>query len=150
MNKHSKIMPPTYFLMCLVVAILISFLFPFAKVINDSYVYIGIPIIIGGIILEFWADTLFKKRKTTVQPFKKSSALVTEGPFRISRNPMYLGFVLILLGLTILFGNILVIFVPIALIVTFELIFIPDEERLLEETFKDEYLRYKKQVRKWL
>jgi len=148
--KKNKILPPTYFLICLVMTFILNFLLPGLKIIPVPYNFFGIPLIFLGITIAIWADHLFKRKKTTVKPFEKSSVLVTEGPFRFSRHPMYLGFVLILLGLALGLGNVIVFLSPIAIFIVFELLFIPYEEESLEKTFGKDYLEYKKRVRRWL
>ena len=150
MKKTKKILPPTYFLIYLIAAFLLNFLFPGLKIIPRPYNFLGIPLVILGIILTVWADQLFKKRKTTVKPFEKPSLFITEGPFRFSRHPMYLGFVMTLFGLAFGLGNVIAFLAPVAMFITFELLFIPQEEKSMEETFGQEYLEYKKRVRQWL
>ena len=85
-----------------------------------------------------------------IKPFKRSSVLVTTGPYRYSRNPMYLGLVLILIGIAILQGSISpVLVIPVFIwLITNNII--KKEEKMLEETFGDAYLEYKKQVRRWI
>lgn len=150
MSQNKKILPPAYLLIYIAVGIILYLLFPIATIIHTPYTYLGIPIVLLGILLIIWSGSILRNRNTTVWPHGKSSALVTEGPFKFSRNPMYLGFVLILLGITILLGNFIVIFAPLAMLITMEILFIPYEENALEETFKEKYLEYKKRVRKWL
>ena len=103
-----------------------------------------------GIWLNIWADGLFKRKNTTVKPYEKSSFLVLEGSFRFSRHPMYLGMVIGLLGVAVLLGSLIVFLALIAFLLTMHIIFIPFEEKALEETFGQEYLDYKKRVRCWL
>lgn len=106
--------------------------------------------VILGIWISVWADQIFKKRKTTVKPFEKSSFLVKEGPFKISRHPMYLGFVMILFGLAWGLGNLIVFLTPLAMFAIFETMFIPYEEKSMLETFGQEYMDYKSKVRRWM
>lgn len=61
--------------------------------------------LIFGVALNISADRMFEQHKTTVKPFEESTALVTDGVFRFSRNPMYLGMVLILSGVVLLAGS---------------------------------------------
>ncbi len=148
--KKTKILPPTYFLTYIIAAIVLDFLLPYFKIIPIPYNFLGLPLIFVGMALAIWADRLFKKRKTTVKPFEKPSLFITEGPFRFSRHPMYLGFVLTLFGLAFGLGNIVAFLAPVAMFITFELLFIPQEEKSMEKTFGQEYLEYKKRVRQWL
>lgn len=150
MEIARRFLPPTYCLICLLAALALHFLLPILRIIPAPYVYLGIPLIILGIGLNIWADGLFKRRATTVKPFEASSALIKEGPFRFSRHPMYLGFVALLLGAAVLLGSLAAFLGPIAMIIAMETLFIPHEERSLEETFGKEYLDYKQRVRRWL
>lgn len=149
MNK-SKLEPPTYFLIFLLLAIGLHFVLPLIQLIYAPYKYIGILLLVIGIWLNIWADGLFKKKNTTVKPFEKSSALILEGPFRFSRHPMYLGMVIALLGVAIILGSLITFLVPIAFFITMQIVFIRHEEKALEQTFGQEYLDYKKRVRSWL
>jgi protein-S-isoprenylcysteine O-methyltransferase Ste14 len=103
-----------------------------------------------GLALNLVADRAFKKCKTTVKPFEESAALVTSGVFQISRNPMYLGFVLILTGITIFMGSLAPYAVIIIFILLLENVFIKVEEVMLEEKFSQTWLEYKQKVRRWL
>jgi protein-S-isoprenylcysteine O-methyltransferase Ste14 len=96
------------------------------------------------------ADRQFKQAKTTVKPFQRSSALVTNGAYRICRHPMYLGFVLILSGMAILTGSLSPFVVVPAFAVLVEVVFIREEERMMAAEFGDAWLAYKEKVRRWL
>jgi protein-S-isoprenylcysteine O-methyltransferase Ste14 len=84
------------------------------------------------------------------EPFHIPSTLVTTGPYRYSRNPTYLGGVLILLGFAIAFVSITVFICAIAVFLFCWRFFVRWEEEKLEEAFGEEYLSYKMQVRRWL
>jgi protein-S-isoprenylcysteine O-methyltransferase Ste14 len=111
---------------------------------------VGFLFILLGIILNIWVDIMFKKNKTTVKPYKNPTEFITSGPFRISRHPMYLGMMLILLGATIVSGTLIIFVFPIAFIILMEIFFIPFEEKNLERIFGRKYLSYKSRVRRWL
>ena len=148
MNK--KIMPPTYFIVLLFSSIGLHFLFPVMRLISLPYNYLGILIIIFGIILNLWTDSLFKKRQTTVKPHEMPNFFISSGPFRISRHPMYLGMILILLGVAAFLGSLISFVFPIIFVMIMEKLFIPMEEKNLEKEFGDKYIAYKKRVRKWI
>jgi len=148
MNK--KIMPPTYFIVLLFSSIGLHFLFPVMRLISLPYNYLGILIIIFGIILNLWTDSLFKKRQTTVKPHEMPNFFISSGPFRISRHPMYLGMTLILLGVAVFLGSLISFVFPIIFVMIMEKLFIPMEEKNLEKEFGDKYIAYKKRVRKWI
>ncbi|MFW9902785.1 MAG: methyltransferase family protein [Candidatus Thorarchaeota archaeon] len=84
------------------------------------------------------------------EPFHIPSTLVTTGPYRYSRNPIYLGVILILLGFTIFFMSITVFVCSVALFLFAWRFFVRWEEEKLEEAFGEEYLLYKTRVRRWL
>jgi len=145
-----QIMPPTYFLIFLTLSILLHFIFQIKKIIFYPYSQIGWLFIIFGGILNIWADRLFKKNKTTVKPKEKSTKFITNGPFKISRHPMYLGMIAILLGTAIIHGSLIGFIFPIIFIIIIETLFIPLEEKIMEKTFKRKYLDYKNKVRRWI
>jgi protein-S-isoprenylcysteine O-methyltransferase Ste14 len=100
--------------------------------------------------MNLWADALFKKRNTSVKPHELPNSLEVSGPFRISRHPMYLGMAAILVGLAVLLGSLITFAVPVLFILVMELLFIPMEDRNLEQAFGAEYQAYKKRVRRWI
>lgn len=110
----------------------------------------AVVLIVAGLALEMWAVGLFRKAGTSPLPFTPSTALVADGPFRFSRNPMYLGFAITYLGLAIgLDAPIaLALLVPCLIVMTWGVI--GREERYLERKFGDPYRRYKSSVRRWL
>lgn len=148
--KQSKLLPPTYFFIYLLLTIGLHFIVPIMQLIYAPYRFIGILLLGIGIWLNMWTDGLFKKKNTTVKPFEKSSALILEGPFRFSRHPMYSGMVIALLGVAIILGSLITFLVPIAFFITMQIVFIRHEEKALEQTFGQEYLDYKNRVRCWL
>jgi protein-S-isoprenylcysteine O-methyltransferase Ste14 len=92
----------------------------------------------------------FSKAGTPVVPFERSTALVTDGSYRLTRNPMYVGMVMILAGIALLLGTVGP-WLPIPLFVwVMRSSFIIREERFLEELFGQQYLAYKSRVRRWL
>ncbi len=103
-----------------------------------------------GIVLNALADQTFKKHETTVKPFEESTALVTGGVFNISRNPMYLGMTLILLGTGVLLGSVIPFAIVPVFAVLLDRIFIVEEEKMLEDTFGDQFRQYRNQVRRWI
>ena len=92
----------------------------------------------------------FRRAGTTFDVRKSASALITEGPYRFSRNPSYVSLTLLYLGIGILLNNgwILILVAPVFLVM--DLWVVRREERHLEATFGEEFLRYKATVRRWL
>jgi protein-S-isoprenylcysteine O-methyltransferase Ste14 len=103
-----------------------------------------------GVALNLIADQAFRKHDTTVKPFVTSNSLITGGVFSVSRNPMYLGMALILLGLALLLGSLSPFTIVIALPVLLRQIYIIPEEQMLDETFGEQYREYCHRVRRWI
>jgi protein-S-isoprenylcysteine O-methyltransferase Ste14 len=102
------------------------------------------------LVINLVADKAFKKHNTTVKPFEKSTALITDGAFKLSRNPMYLGFVFILLGIAVFMGSLAPYVVIPVFMVSMDIVFVRIEERMLENTFGESWVEYKKKVRRWI
>jgi len=142
--------PPTYFFISLIISVLLHFVLPISKIINFPFNLIGFLFFIVGTGLNIWADQLFKKESTTVKPFDKPSSLVQTGPFKFSRNPMYLGMTLLLIGAGFILGSITSFVGAVLFILSMEIIFIAPEEANLLKNFGEEFKNYKKTVRKWI
>jgi len=145
-----QILPPTYFFIFLILIICSGFLLPVIKYNFFIFKVLGILLLIFGIAVNIWTDILFKKHKTTVLPFKKSSYFVEEGPVKFTRNPMYLGILSILLGISFLFQALLPVIFTFIFTVLINNKFIKKEEISLEATFGKQFSDYKKRVRRWI
>ncbi|MGO9546816.1 MAG: methyltransferase family protein [Rhodomicrobium sp.] len=146
----TKLLPPSYFFAAIVLAILAHFLFPLAVLIPSAWRAAGLLPIAAGIGLNLAADRQFKRCQTTVKPLQRSSTLVTDGVFRISRNPMYLGMVLILCGVALIEGTASPWIAVAALAAILSRVFIRREETMLEETFGAVFEDYKQSTRRWV
>jgi len=145
-----KILPPTYFTVLLLLSAVFHFVYPIEDVINPPYAYLGLLLIAFGIVLNLWADSLFKKSQTTVKPYETPTSLEVSGPFQISRHPMYLGMAAILLGEAVFLGSLVTFAFPALFVAVMEVMFISEEEENMEKAFGKEYLAYKKKVRRWV
>ena len=150
MEKFSKIPPP------LVVLILVISTFfsskkidliqiPFQSLISIFILSIGILILLNPVLK-------FKKSKTTINPikFKKVNKLVTSGIYKYSRNPMYLGLLMIVISSSIFYLNIYSILTPLFFYLWINRFQIKREEVFLTEKFGKDYLSYKKKTRRWI
>ena len=128
------------------------FTFP-ADVIPFPYNLGGILLIPVGLLLVAWANyTLLHIGKIGLrarEPMQTPSTLVLVGPYRYSRNPIYLACILMLLGLLIVLSSLVVLLGTILVYIIFRYKFINREEVILENEFGDEYLEFKKRVRRW-
>lgn len=92
----------------------------------------------------------FRAAGTSVRGSKRSTAIVQSGPYGFSRNPIYLSFMLLMLGLSVWLNDLWLVVTLIPAVGLIAGIVIPREERFLEHNFHDEYLRYRATVRRWL
>jgi protein-S-isoprenylcysteine O-methyltransferase Ste14 len=97
-----------------------------------------------------WARAAFKRHQTALLPWAPSSALVQDGPYAISRNPIYLAFGMIYLGFSLVLNSLYILAMLVVVIVLFDRFQIPREERYLQERFGDGFAKYKARVRRWL
>jgi protein-S-isoprenylcysteine O-methyltransferase Ste14 len=147
--KKSNDIPPTYFYLCIAI-IVISYLgFPGMQIIGFPENLPGFAVTALGVALTAWTWKLFLKHNTP-DSFAPPKYLVREGPFRFSRNPMYLGMGILLLGLAVASGNLISFISPAVFFIVMHVRFIPFEEKRMEKTFGRKYLDYKKKVRRWL
>jgi len=103
-----------------------------------------------GIAINVSAWIAFHQARTPVMPTKPTTAIVIRGPYRFTRNPLYLSLALIYLGAALLLGYLWpLVFLPLAVFLISRLV-IAREEAYLEGKFGDEYARYRNSVRRWL
>ena len=148
--RPRRILPPVYFLVTLVVMILLHKQWPVARWLAPPWTWLGIAVVVLGFGFALAGRLLFRRHDTTIKPGEVSTALVTGGPFRVTRNPMYVGMTATLLGVAVVCGT-LSPFVPVPLFWwIIDRRFIRMEEAMLAATFGEEYANYKQRVRRWL
>jgi len=143
-------MPTVYLLVAMVLCIFLHFLIPIVYIMPVPWNLLGFIPLILGIWINISADRAFKLAETTVKPFEESSILIQDGVFRWSRNPMYLGFVGILLGMSMLLRSLSPYIVIVVFIILIDLVFIRVEEEILEVKFVEEWKAYRSKVRRWI
>jgi len=130
--------------------ILVHYLIPVKIVITRPYSYLGAVLMLLGLALATWASMLFRNARTSFQLRGGGSVLVTSGPFQFSRNPMYLGMLIWLIGLAVLLGSLIAFLFPILFFLLANLLVIPLEEKDMEQTAGERFVEYKHHVRRWL
>ena len=110
----------------------------------------GGAVIVAGLLLASVGIRHFRRQHTTVEPFGTPTALVSTGPYRFTRNPMYLGIVVTLAGIALLVATIPFLIPPVAFFVIINATQIPREEAKLTALFGDQYTHYRQRVRRWL
>jgi protein-S-isoprenylcysteine O-methyltransferase Ste14 len=111
---------------------------------------VGLVLVVIGVAFAFSALGIFRKRSTTTIPFETPTSLVTSGPYRFTRNPMYVGLTLIYLGVAGTRAEIWPVIVLPLLFAYVNFVVIPVEERHLHDAFGDAYAHYGARVRRWL
>ena len=144
-----KFYPPHY-LLVLSLCMLLTWYFGESSPQNLPLIIFGLGLIGFGFLLAFNSIARFIRAKTGVVPFSESTTLITEGFYKYTRNPMYVGMNSFLLGLLIILNNpINFIFLIIFFFIVRNL-FVIKEELQMEQTFGEDYLSYKGRVRRWL
>jgi protein-S-isoprenylcysteine O-methyltransferase Ste14 len=145
-----RILPTTYLLIALIIMLVLHFICPILMLISVPWNLVGIIPLVIGVLVNLLADAALHKGGTTVKPFQESTSLITDSVYRISRNPMYLGFVLVLIGVAILLRSLSPWIVIPLFIILVELVFITEEEKMLAEKFGLTWIEYRNKVRQWI
>ena len=142
--------PPLIYLAGLAVGFAIEAVLPGASVPGAVRWVGGGVLVVAGFALLASFNTAFARKETAVEPWKPTTAIVTTGPYRLTRNPAYLGMALVYVGIALLAGALWALVpLPFVLIVIDRAV-IAREERYLERKFGREYLDFKAGVRRWI
>jgi protein-S-isoprenylcysteine O-methyltransferase Ste14 len=144
------ILPPTLFLLCVVAMALLHWLAPLRVVVPLPVALAGLLPLGAGIAAAVWGSRRFEVAGTQIRTFDTPTRLVTDGLFRLTRNPMYLGFVTALVGLWALFGSLSPGLAVLAFAGVAHRVYIPFEERALRGRFGAEYEVYRDATPRWL
>ena len=112
--------------------------------------WLGLAVILSGVALAVTARIRFLKHGTAVRPFEPSSALVTDGPFKYTRNPMYWGMLLVLTGEALLFGSLGPWLVVPVFWCFLNFLFVQKEEQCMRIQFGQAFTDYSARVRRWI
>lgn len=142
--------PPVVALLFIIVAYFLGrfILIPF--VMPSILRYVGIAVAIIGVLLGIGAFLEFQKARTTLDPHGSTTQIVTSGLYRFTRNPIYLGFLLVIIGLPLYLGYIWGIVIAPLYIFLMNHLVIQHEEAYLERKFGEPYTSYTSRVRRWL
>lgn len=142
--------PPAIFLVSLIIAIGIGLLWPWFILPWPVQLVLGPLIIFAGVRLVLRSIKDIETAGTTYDPYGISTALVTTGVYRHSRNPGYLGVAAVQFGLAVLLDNVWILVAGLVAAIVTTIFVIRLEERKLSDSFGDTYADYKKRVRRWL
>lgn len=110
----------------------------------------GLIVTLCAVLLFLRSVQEFRAAGTPVPGSERTTTIVRTGPYRLSRNPIYFSFVLLVLGLSVSLNNVWLLATLVPAVCLIAAIVIPREERFLEQTFGEEYRRYKRSVRRWV
>lgn len=145
-----RLYPPLWFLIFALSAVALARLLPITFDLPLLAKPLALLLLSGGGVLALWAALLFKRHRTTVHPYAEASRLVTRGPYRVTRNPMYVGLLLTLVALGLWLQSLSALaLVPLFVFVINRCNILP-EERRLTDLFGDEYRVYRMHTRRWL
>ncbi|HXQ37743.1 MAG TPA: isoprenylcysteine carboxylmethyltransferase family protein, partial [Anaerolineales bacterium] len=134
----------------IVIAYVAKWTIPITLVVPNFLRNIGFALIVAGFSLGLAAISEFRKARTTVDPHGSVSSVVTSGIYRFTRNPIYLGFLLMLIGIPLNSGTYWGLILAPVFIYFMNNLVIEREEAYLEKKFGDVYAGYKSRVRRWL
>lgn len=149
MTLENRIPPPVVAIGC---GVLIYLLRDHFRIQSKLLLYAAAVIVVASIVVMFLAIREFRRAKTTVNPLKPqtASSLVTRGIFSVSRNPMYLGLLGLLLAWTVFLGAPAGVAGLALFVAWMSLLQIRPEERAMAALFEDDFTRYCSRVRRWL
>lgn len=142
--------PPLYFALALLSMYLLHRWLPIVDMIDPPLSWLGWVMIALGVGLAVWAERLFSHAGTGVRPFTPSTALVAKGPYRFTRNPMYLGMMLVLAGGFFLAGSLGSLLIIPLFFSRIHTHFVLLEEEHMAEHFGKAYEDFKSRTRRWL
>jgi protein-S-isoprenylcysteine O-methyltransferase Ste14 len=142
--------PPLIMLLGLLLELALGRWLPLERWLPAPARYAGAPLLAVGVFLSLWAALLFRRAHTGLRPFSPATQLVARGPYRFTRNPMYLGMTILLVGVAIMTGALTPFLVPPLFMIVITLLFIRYEEAQMHRTFGADYDAFKRKVRRWL
>ncbi len=146
---ENRLLPPTYFNALLLLMIGTHLVLPIERIIS-THSYAGVILIFLGVLLNVWSVGSLQQYKTAIDFHTAPRRLVSDGPFRLSRNPIYLSGVILSLDVAIALGSWISFMFPGVLFVILDRFYVPVEEMILSELFGEEYLAHTQNIRRWI
>ena len=144
-----RLPPPIWMFLFLAIAGAANIFYPTMQIAH--WPFLGVTLIIAGVSLGCWAFVLFRLEGTELNPIsERNEKLVILGPYRFTRNPMYLGLILISLGIAFWVGTLPMFAVPVLVFATANWVHIPFEEAKMRRQFGTSFDDYARVVRRWL
>ena len=144
-----RLLPPMLFLPLLVVSVAVGVAVPVVGPLAWPVRGLGVVAIAVGLWLNVGGAAHFQRVETNIVTFRDPTKLVVDGRFAFTRNPMYLGFVLMLVGAALLVGSLTAWIGAVVFFVVADRWYVPFEERRLTHAFGDDFEAYRRRVRRW-
>ncbi|MHB8652030.1 MAG: methyltransferase family protein [Minisyncoccota bacterium] len=142
--------PPFVYMGGLVAGVVLQWLKPVVVLPKKLTVPLGVTLVIISVALVVAAMRAFIKAKTNIDVRKPTTSIVESGPYRFSRNPIYLSMTLLVLGIAAWVNTLWILIMLVPILVVMQLGVIAREEAYLTKKFGEKYLQYKSKVRRWL
>ncbi|HET9768864.1 MAG TPA: isoprenylcysteine carboxylmethyltransferase family protein [Thermoanaerobaculia bacterium] len=142
--------PPLVYLAAILIGVGLDLVRPLRWLPAELAVWVGAPLVMVSLALFVASTRRFKRAGTPVPGNEPTTAIVQSGPYRFSRNPIYLAFSVLVLGIACWLNSIWLLGTLAAAVLLMSVVVIPREERYLAHRFDPEYLQYKARVRRWL
>jgi protein-S-isoprenylcysteine O-methyltransferase Ste14 len=141
--------PPIVLLAAIALGVVLNLIWPF-RFIPSALVLAGPVVVFAAVLLFLLSLREFRSHGTSVRGTERTTMVVRTGPYRFSRNPIYLAFVLFILGLSLWLNDLWLLVALVVFAAFISIMIIPREERFLERNFQPQYSEYKAAVRRWL
>ena len=149
-TSTQQLISPVLTMICLVTMFLLSWFCPILRILRFPFNLVGVLVGGTGLAICFAAQRQFKRIGTTLYPFNSPEKLVTDGLFRWSRNPMYLGLVIFLAGAWLLLGDLSPLLIVVAFVLIADRWYVVYEEKRLAATFGTANVAYQARTPRWL
>lgn len=149
-NPGVAILPPVLYASTFTAVLVLQWIWPLRIVRQAVTFWFGLVLLAVALVIGAWGRRTMHGGGTNISPLKPANSLITTGPFRFSRNPLYVAITLLYVGLTLLLNSWwgVVLLVPLLVVLHFGVV--RREERYLERKFGDQYTAYRSQVRRYL
>jgi protein-S-isoprenylcysteine O-methyltransferase Ste14 len=148
--RRPRVDPPVYVGVSVAAMFVLDVFAPLLRLLRPPVAWVGAPIALLGAVMTVTAANQFRQAGTGLRPGTQATMGVQSGWFHYTRNPMYMGMSLLLLGIALCLGALGPLLVVPVFVVLVQRRFIAKEERWMEEAFGEEYRAYRRRVRRWL
>jgi protein-S-isoprenylcysteine O-methyltransferase Ste14 len=145
--------PPLLFLAAVAIGLLLSFTLPIGPALgsaNGRAALVGLIFVVLGFVLAAFSVRTFTRAGADIVPGNPATVLVTHGPYRVTRNPIYIGFILAYFGIAVLATSVWMLLILVPVLIILQKGVVQREEAYLERKFGEAYAKYKTRVPRWL